>query len=461
MPKGSFGLGAPMQKGERGMDRMRIASLGVSGGQKPVGPAFASSSTTPTGSGTRSVSSSAALGGRVTPRRADSDNDIASAGVSSPSLGARLSAIPRGLADVETESVRSISSLRVEAGSTGTAEGVPVGSARADPVSEPPSRSGSPRPEAADHATQVEQTRELLKQFEADEKDPVAKGIEGTHDPTVNGEPIEPPDVVEAAPTNGPADEPPRPSMEQDLGALNLDDVTTDVSPRPSEYVTSQEEFGGSEDGYSDILASYPQGGDDHPAVNGQPSPAGVGGQEEAPTDEAGMPKVKCSDCHIYVSMLELADHVCAPASASSAPASPATPRPNKTATLGPHASPSSPLATREPLTMRPPPKDVPNDDDLDSPSNTEAIDQAASRTPSADSSSFPSGPEDSDPDVPSTPDVPQTPEMPHHSAKQVLTPIEKVTQSASPRSPWMDEEDEQARQGGTGYVTIVRSSRG
>ncbi|POV97347.1 hypothetical protein PSTT_15115, partial [Puccinia striiformis] len=32
MPKGSFGLGAPTTRADRGLDRMRIASLGVSGG---------------------------------------------------------------------------------------------------------------------------------------------------------------------------------------------------------------------------------------------------------------------------------------------------------------------------------------------------------------------------------------------------------------------------------------------
>ncbi|CAH7688186.1 expressed protein, partial [Phakopsora pachyrhizi] len=35
IPKGSFGLGAPLTKPERGLDRIRIASLGVSGGEQP------------------------------------------------------------------------------------------------------------------------------------------------------------------------------------------------------------------------------------------------------------------------------------------------------------------------------------------------------------------------------------------------------------------------------------------
>ncbi|KAH9818933.1 hypothetical protein DFH28DRAFT_96622 [Melampsora americana] len=391
VPKGSFGLGAPLAASSRGLDRMRIASLGVSGGQAPVClPSRSSGQRSHSGqhyhhtSGSSDVSNSPPNSGRRSQRPGSGD---------SATLLKNLSLAP---APPLTPSAMSVASARAE-----------LGSERNSPLPTPVQVSQVNLPTTGselDDETRAKTTKEELAKFEAEETDPIARPItvdNATTSSSLDGAPIEPP-------------------------ALNSESISRSSSQTSSNLSGGEkpEEDGtDSHEAYDGILDAYPVDSSVDGSMNGE--------------EEADMPMVKCADCGVPLSLMMLSDHVCE----------------------------TSPVTTVKPDNTRPAPSDVPVDAHETSSNTSEFEIHPILVEPLSESEmdDLPEGIDNTDEfEIQQTPNKEMIAPINTNNKSTKISPAQpspSPSLNTSTRQSWYEDEDEE--QGGTGFATIVRRSRG
>ncbi|EGG05373.1 uncharacterized protein MELLADRAFT_72155 [Melampsora larici-populina 98AG31] len=392
VPKGSFGLGAPLVASSRGLDRMRIASLGVSGGQAPVSlvPSRSSVQRSQSGqhyrhtSGASDVSNSPPNSGRPSQRHGSGD---------SVTLLKNLSLAP---APPLTPSAMSVNSARAE-----------LGSERNSPLPTPVQISQINLPTTAsepDDETRAKTTKEELAKFEAEVTDPIARPItvdNATTSSSADGAPIEPPALT----------------------SESISRSSSQTSSNLSGGEKPEEDGTDSHEAYDGILDAYPVNSSVEGSMNGD--------------EEADMPMVKCADCGVPLSLMMLSDHVCE----------------------------TSPVTTIKPENTRPVPSDVPIDAHETNSNTSEFEIHPILVEPLSESEmdDLPEGIDNADEfEVEQTTDKERIPPINTNNKSTNILPAQPSptpSLNASTRHSWDDDEDEE--QGGTGFATIVRRSRG
>lgn len=423
---------------------MRIASLGVSGGQAPVSlvPSHG-----PLQANRRSVSGQAPAHHRHSsgsdPSESPSFSQYARHSIGSRPLQAReapdIYPNALGLSDdpppPPTPGALSTASALAEPGSgLNSPIHTPLQANHRTAHSSLSTMDDEARAPRDDEA-RVEETRQALERFEAEETDPIARPTPlhnlpaSSSSPTAHGAPLEPPVLSSEACSRS--------------------------SSHPSVYASGEEHptagSTDSQEAYDGILDAYPSNSSVEGSMNGQDDGAGEG---EA---ELELPMVKCADCGVPLSLMMLSEHVCSPVP----------------------ATPAAALVPETVTSPRPVPADVPTDAHETS-SNASEFEIHPILVETLSESEMDDLPEEIDPSEvedhhQSEEVVVEEPRAQAHyhkpgpvltsstSASATLSPPPLSSRSdlvkASPRHSWDDDDEDVGCQ--TGYATIVRRSRG